>query len=112
MADLTTYEAVDAELAATADYDVAFDTDKAQRRVAALRRKLDFSSQMAQGGQMVAFQMQTIQDQLNAAIAWLKANGAAVSDQQKLRNPSVVHYDASTLRGRSFNPYQCNGGVP
>ncbi|MDP6717960.1 MAG: hypothetical protein QGF59_04885 [Pirellulaceae bacterium] len=43
MADLTTPEGIEAELAATARYDVDDDLDLAKRRVAALRRKLDFA---------------------------------------------------------------------
>ena len=43
MADLTTPVGIEAELAATARYDVDDDLDLANRRVAALRRKLDFA---------------------------------------------------------------------
>jgi hypothetical protein len=111
MATLNTFAEVDAELAATADYDVAVDIDKAQRRVAALRRKLDFAQQAAQSGSNMAFALQITQDELKSARAWLTANGAPPSDQQKLRNPSVTHYDQSTLRGPSVNPYLYDGGV-
>ncbi len=111
MAVLNTYADVDAELAATADYDVAGDIDKAQRRISALRRKLDFAQQAAQSGSNMAFALQITQDELKAAMSWLKANGPPPSDQQKCRNPSVTHYDQSTLRGNSVNPYLCDGGV-
>jgi hypothetical protein len=40
MVDLTTLTGIEAELAATADYDVSLDVYRAKRRVAALRRKL------------------------------------------------------------------------
>jgi hypothetical protein len=43
MADLTTPEGIEAELASTARYDVDDDLDLAKRRVGALRRKLDFA---------------------------------------------------------------------
>ena len=42
MPDLTTLARIEAELAGTADYDVALDVSKAKRRVAAMCRKLDF----------------------------------------------------------------------
>jgi hypothetical protein len=41
MADLSSLAGIEAELADTADYDVAPDVSNAKRRVAALRRKLD-----------------------------------------------------------------------
>ncbi|MEX2317060.1 MAG: hypothetical protein WD669_07905 [Pirellulales bacterium] len=53
MADLTTLADIEAELADTADYDVALDVAKAKRRVAALRRKLDFPQSSARGEQNV-----------------------------------------------------------
>jgi hypothetical protein len=105
MADLTTYAGVDAELAATATYDVDYDVSLAKRRVSALRRKLDFASQSSQSGNQVAFQMQIVQDQLNQVLAWLQANGDP-SNAQLLKNPSVVHADFSTFRGYSgYGPY-------
>jgi hypothetical protein len=44
-----------AELAITADHDVAIDVSKAKRRVAALRRKLDFPQSRGRGEQNIAF---------------------------------------------------------
>ena len=58
MADLTTLSGIEAELADTADYDVALDVSKAKRRVAALRRKLDFPQSTRSGEQNIAFAMQ------------------------------------------------------
>jgi predicted ATPase len=98
MADLTTYENVEAELAATADYDVAQDADKAKRRIAALRRKLDFAAESSRDGQALKFQQQHIENQLNQALAWLRENGDQ-TNAQKLANPSVTHADFSTFRG-------------
>lgn len=111
MADLTTYAGVDAELAATATYDTDFDTSLAKRRVAALRRKLDFASQSSQSGNQVAFQMQIVENQLNQVLAWLKANGDP-SNAEMLKNPSVTHADFSTLRGSGLIPYNYPGGIP
>jgi hypothetical protein len=108
MADLTTYDQVEAELAATAGYDVDYDVSLAKRRVAALRRKLDFAQQSAQGGQMVAFQMQIIENQLNQVLTWVRANDTP-SDAQRLKNPSVTHADFSTFRGYGGSGYP-NGG--
>jgi hypothetical protein len=67
MADLTTLVGIEAELAATADYDVAFDVSKAKRR-AALRRKLDFPQSTGRGEQNIAFAMQAIENQLQQAL--------------------------------------------
>ena len=53
MADLTTLAGIEAELSTTADYDVAIDVSKAKRRVAALRRKLDFPQSSGRGEQNV-----------------------------------------------------------
>ena len=57
MADLTTLAGIEAELAATADCDVAVDVSKAKRRVAALRRKLDSPQSSGRGEQNIAFAM-------------------------------------------------------
>jgi len=108
---LVTYEDVDAELAATASYAADGDVSLAKRRVTALLRKLDFAQQSANSGQMVAFQMQVIQTQLDQCRAFLRMNDTP-SDNAKLTNPSVVHYDQSTLRGRTINPFLYDGGVP
>lgn len=100
MAALTTFEDVDAELAATAGYDVDRDVSLAKRRVAALRRKLDFAMSSGRDGQNVAFQQQIIQDQLNQALAFVRAN-ETLTEAQTLANPNVTHADFSTLRGGS-----------
>jgi tetrahydromethanopterin S-methyltransferase subunit H len=68
MADLSTIAGIEAELADTADYDVAIDVSKAKRRVAALRRKLDFPQSSARGEQNIAFAMQAIENQLQQAL--------------------------------------------
>lgn len=97
--DLSTFEIVDSELAATAGYDVENDVSLARRRVAALRRKLDFAASSGRDGQNAAFQQQIIQDQLNGVLAWLRANDTTLSQDQLMRDPSVLHADFSTLRG-------------
>jgi hypothetical protein len=94
MPDLSTYAAVDAELAETAGYDVERDVSQAKRRVAALRRKLDFASSSMEAGRELSFQQQIIQEQLNQALAFIRAN-EDVSDADRLRNPDVVHADFS-----------------
>ena len=98
--DLSTPTLIEAVLAATADYDVEYDISKAKRRVAALRRKLDFPMSSGQGDQQMAFQMQVIENQLNQALAFVRANETP-SDAQRLANPSVTHADFSTFRGSS-----------
>ena len=59
------YSGIEAELAATADYDVENDVAKAKRRVTALRRKLDFPSSIGRDQQSIQFAVQTIENQLN-----------------------------------------------
>lgn len=98
MAELTNPNEIDAELAITADYDVCYDADKARRRVAALRRKLDFPQASGFEGYSMQFAMQAIENQLQQALAWLSANDTP-SDARLLRNPSVTHADFSTFRG-------------
>jgi len=98
MADLTILTGIEAELAATADYDVALDVSKAKRRVAALRRKLDFPQSSGRGEQNVAFAMQATENQLQQVLAWIAANDTP-SEAQRLANPDVVHADFSTFRG-------------
>ncbi len=100
MADLTTLTGIEAELADTADYDVAVDVSKAKRRVAALRRRLDFPQSTGRGEQNIAFAMQAIENQLQQVLAWIAANDTP-SDSQRLANPDVVHTDFSTFRGYS-----------
>ncbi len=96
MADLSTPSLVDAELAATCDYDTTLSLDKARRRVAALRRKLDFAVSSARDGMSLQFQQQIIQDQLNQALAFVRANETPTS-AQLLANPSVLHADFGTF---------------
>lgn len=98
MADLTTIQGIEEELAATADYDVAGDVSKAKRRVAALRRKLDFPQSVGRNGNVTSFWMQSIERQLDQAIAFVEANQDP-TDAQKLANPTVLHADFSTFRG-------------
>ena len=62
MADLTNISGIEAELAATADYDVENDVAKAKRRVAALRRKLDFPSSMGRDQQSMQFAVRQFRD--------------------------------------------------
>ncbi len=100
MADLTTLAGIEAELAATADYDVTLDIPKAKRRVAALRRKLDFPQSTGRGEQNIAFAMQAIENQLQQALAFVAANDTP-TEAQRLANPDVVHADFSTFRGYS-----------
>ena len=98
MADLTTIAGIEAELADTADYDVAVDVSKAKRRAAALRRRLDFPQSSGRGEQNLAFAMQAIENQLQQVLAWIAANETP-SEAQRLANPDVVHADFSTFRG-------------
>src|SRR3972149_1218255 len=100
MADLTTLAGIEAELADTADYDVTLDVSKAKRRVAALRRKLDFPQSTGRGEQNIAFAMQAIENQLQQALAFVAANDTP-TEAQRLANPDVVHADFSTFRGYS-----------
>jgi|GEM_PF-3125136 len=94
MADLTTLTGIEAELADTADYDVANDVSKAKRRAAALRRRLDFPQSSGRGEQNVAFAMQAIENQLQQVLAWIAANDTR-TDAQGLANPDVVHADST-----------------
>lgn len=98
MADLATIAAVDSELALTADYDVVNDVAKARRRVAALRRKLDFPETLGREQETVTLAMQTIERQLNEAKQWIAANTDPTPEQRN-RNPDVIHADFSTFRG-------------
>lgn len=89
MADLTTLTGIEAELAATADYDVAVDVTKAKRRVAALRRRLDFPQPSGRGEQNAAFAIAAIENQLQQVLAWIAANETP-SDASRLANPDVA----------------------
>lgn len=104
MADLTTIAQVEAELAATADYDVSNDVDKAKRRVAALRRKMDFPSEFERDAQRARFAAEQIERQLNQALAFVQA-AATPSEAQRLANPNVLHADFSTFHG--YGPGGC-----
>lgn len=98
MATLETLAQIEAELAATADYDVESDVAKAKRRVAALRRKLDFPQSVGRGEANVSFYIQAIENQIAQALAWISGN-ATPTEAQQLANPNVLHADFSTLRG-------------
>lgn len=98
--DLVTFSGVEAVLAATADYDVTRDASKARRRVAALRRKLDFAASSGRDGQTIQYQQQVIERQLQQALAWLRAYDTP-TDAQRLKNPQVTHADFSTFGGYS-----------
>lgn len=98
MADLTTIANVEAELAATADYDVENDVGKAKRRVAALRRKLDFPSEFERDEQRAKFAAEQIHQQINQVLAFVQAS-VTPTEAQRLANPSVVHVDFSAFRG-------------
>lgn len=98
MADLTTYAQVEAELAATAGYDVNESVSEAKRRVAALRRKLDFAEQSDENGRMIRFNQQVVLAQLDQALAFVRANEDR-SETQRIQNPTVLHADFSTFRG-------------
>lgn len=98
MAQLQTPAEIEYELSLTADYDVTNDVEKAKRRVAALRRKLDLPSSSGGAGRSIEFAMQTIENQLQQVLQWLAVNDTQTEAQQ-LNNPSVVHADFSTFRG-------------
>jgi hypothetical protein len=94
MADLTTIAQVEAELAATADYDVSNDVEKAKRRVAALRRKLDFPSEFERDALRARFALDVIERETNKALAFVQAN-VTPTEAQRLANPNVLHADFS-----------------
>ena len=96
--DLTTVAGVEAVLAATSDYDTTDDTAKAERHVAALRRRLHFAASAGRDGQSLSYNVNVLQDQLKQALRWLQANRTQTAAQRK-RNPSVTHADFSTMRG-------------
>jgi len=93
MADLTFYTQVEAELAATAGYDINYSLSEAKRRVAALRRKLDFAQQSDENGRTIVFNHAIVQNQLNQALAYVRANDSANGE------PDVIHADFSTFGG-------------
>lgn len=99
MADLTTAAGIEAELAATSDYDVTYDVDKAKRFVAAGRRKAQFAEETGRGESSVKFNLIVLERQVAQAIAYVQANDTP-SDARRLANPNVVHADFST-----FNQY-------
>jgi len=94
MADLTTYAQVEAELAATAAYDANDSVSEANRRVAALRRKLDFAESSDENGRAITFNHQVVLAQIDQALAFIRANP---TEAQRLANPDVVHADFSTF---------------
>ncbi|WP_425618039.1 hypothetical protein NA78x_001732 [Anatilimnocola sp. NA78] len=104
MADLTTITGIEAELAVTADYDVENDVAKAKRRVAALRRKLDFPQSMGRDQQTMQFAMLAIENQLKQALEFVQ-DTIVPSDAGRLSNPDVLHTDFSTFRG--YGPGGC-----
>lgn len=108
MADLSTLALIEAELAVTADYDVEQDVSKAKRRVAALRRKLDFPQSIARGEQNIAFALQILENQMRSALAFVALN-TSPSEAQRLANPSVTHADFTTFRGYGVAPPDMQG---
>jgi hypothetical protein len=98
MPDLSTTAGIEAELAETADYDTSFDLSKARRRVAALRRRLDFPQSVGRGEQNISFYLQAIENQIQQALAFIAAN-QTLTDAQRQANPDVTHADFSTFRG-------------
>lgn len=87
--DLSTYAAVDSELAETADYDVTESLSKAQRRAAALRRKLDFAQTSTQdSGKSLSFDTVAIRQQLAEVLSWITSYS---------QSGSVVHADFSAF---------------
>ena len=101
--DLTTATGIEAVLAATARYAVDRDVTLAQRRAAALERKLDFAQSAGRDGQDIRFDMGVIQSQLNRVYAFIQAH-ESLTDAQRLANPNVTHGDFST-----FGPYAGGG---
>jgi len=103
MADLTTYANVESELAATAGYDVDDDLSQAKRRVAALRRKLDFAESSDENGTKIEFNHAIVEKQLSQVLMFHEIKKKeTLSDAEDLANPSVVHSDFSTLRGGDY----------
>ena len=103
MDDLTTPQGIDAVLAATASYDVMGDLSLAQRRVAALRRKLDMPQSAGRGDQTMAYFLQATQNELDSCLAFCRAN-MVPTEQQKLNDPGVLHADFQT-----FGKYRLGG---
>jgi len=97
--DLTTITGIEAVLAATSDYDTTRDAAKARRYVAAIRRRLHMAASSGRDGQTLQFNVQVLESELRAALAWLRANDSP-TEQQRLNNPSVTHADFTTFRGR------------
>ena len=107
MADLTTIAGIEAELAATADYDVENDVAKAKRHVAALRRKIDFPSSMGRDQQTMQFAVQTIENHLNQALQFVQASGSPIPASYPLTSaPSVVIALEVAPNGRHWNRSQ------
>jgi hypothetical protein len=103
MPAFTTFAEAQAELIATADYDVEADVAKAKRYVAAARALITFNSLGTRDGTTLQFDMQQIANLMNQAIAYVAANSTP-SEAQRLANPSVVHADWS-----GFGNYGANG---
>lgn len=97
--DLTEFATVDSELAATADYDVSESLSKAQRRVAALRRKLDFAqSSSNKDGKSMTFHTDAIREQITEVLSWISAQSPG---------NNVIHADFSGFgqySGGDFKP--------
>jgi len=100
--DLTTLAGIETVLAATSDYDTDHDTAKAERYIAAIRRRLHYAASSGRDGETVAFNVQVLQGELRAAQAWLAANRTRTEAQRKA-NPNVTHADFSTFRGYTGN---------
>jgi hypothetical protein len=98
MADLTTYTQVEAELAATAGYDATNDTTLAKRRVAALRRKMDFAEASDENGRKIQFNFSVVESQLATALEWIKrAEFDSMAESAKISDPNVLHADFSNF---------------
>lgn len=92
MTILETYTQVEAELAETAAYDG--NVTLAQRRLAALRRKIDFAETSDQNGAVVTFNHEVVERQIAKLEDFLAANAPDTLD-----NASVIHTDFATFGG-------------
>jgi hypothetical protein len=105
MPAFTNFAEAQAELIDTADYDVTYSVDKAQRFVAAARAMLTFSSLAMRDGTSLQFDMVRLENQMNQALRFLEIYGSP-TEANRLRNPAVTHADFSTFGnyGSTFPP--------